>query len=234
MAVIHDKAHRGRTQMGWLDSYHTFSFSGFRDPGRMGHGALRVINEDRVIPGAGFGAHRHADMDILTYVVSGALVHRDSLGNGSVIRPGEIQRMSAGTGIVHSETNASEDEGVHFLQIWIIPERSGGAPVYQQAALPEGRIQNGFGLIAGPDGSEAPVDLISDTRVHLAKLADGTTADYAFVPGRLGFVQIVDGSVEIDGEALSAGDGLAFADWKTLEVVAQSTAELLLFDLKGE
>ena len=132
MAVIHDKAHRGRTNMGWLDSYHTFSFSGFRDPGRMGHGALRVINEDRVQPGQGFGKHQHQDMEILSYVIDGALEHGDSMGNGSVIRPGDVQRMTAGTGVVHSEFNASASDVVHFLQIWIFPDRAGIAPGYEQ------------------------------------------------------------------------------------------------------
>ena len=199
----------------------------------MGHGALRVINEDRVIPGAGFGAHQHADMDILTYVISGALAHRDSLGNGSVIRPGEIQRMSAGTGIVHSEMNPSEEEGVHFLQIWIIPESHGGEPVYQQAEVPGAQVQNGFGLIAGPNGTGAPVNLISDTSVYLAKLEDGVTAEHAFGSDRLGFLQVVDGQIEVEGQRLSAGDGLQFTHWDTCKTVSTAPSEILLFDLAG-
>ncbi|MEM1038747.1 MAG: pirin family protein [Pseudomonadota bacterium] len=234
MALLHEKAMRGRTNMGWLDSFHTFSFGGFSDPHRMGHRALRVINEDRVIGGAGFGTHEHANMDILTFVVSGSLRHEDSIGNGSVIVPGEIQMMSAGSGIRHSEMNASTSEPVHFLQIWIIPEAQDVAPRYAQLAYSHEATQSGFGLIAGPDSEVenlSAVPLHSGTRVYLANLQDDDTVEHAFVTGRHGFLQIIDGMVEIEGEKLSAGDGLQFSGQEVCTVKALSDAQVMLFDL---
>lgn len=231
MALIHDKSLRGHTQMGWLDSFHTFSFGGFSDPSRAGHRALRVINEDRVISGAGFGTHEHSEMDILTYVISGALKHEDSLGNGSIIKPGEIQRMSAGTGIHHSEMNASDEEGVHFLQIWIIPEARDIEPSYEQIGINEDNIHNKFGLIASPGKQGNVVHLNSDTHVYLAKLDDGKIIDHNFKTGRAGFLQVIDGMIEINGEKLSAGDGLQFDEQEICTIKSISDCELMLFDL---
>jgi len=232
MALIHEKALRGRTATGWLDSHHTFSFAGFRDPGRMGHRALRVLNDDVVAPGAGFGAHGHEDMDIVTYVLSGALRHGDSLGNTSVIRAGEFQHMYAGTGVVHTETNASEAEAVHFLQIWIVPERAGGAPSYFQMAVDLAARRNSFVPVAGPGEDDGRATLRSDTWIYLARLDDGATIAKEFAPGRAGFLHIVDGMVEIEGHRLSAGDGLQFEATSQCRIVAGSQADVMLFDLK--
>ncbi len=231
MALIHDKSLRGNSKLGWLDSYHTFSFGGFRDPARMGHGALRVLNEDYVIPGAGFGSHGHQEMDILTYVISGALRHEDSIGNSSVIQSGDFQHMYAGTGVVHSEMNASASEAVHFLQIWIIPEHKGGVPSYFQAPMNYEAARNTFLPIAGPDQDDQRVSLRSDTWIYLARLDDNATVHKDFASGRAGFLHIVDGMVEIDGHRLSAGDGLQFDATSKCTVTARSEAELLLFDL---
>lgn len=231
MALIHDKLLRGNTKTGWLDSYHTFSFGGFRDPSRMGHRALRVLNEDVVIPGAGFGPHGHEEMDILTYVISGALRHQDSIGNTSVIRTSELQHMYAGTGVVHSEMNASEHEPVHFLQIWILPDRQGGAPRYFQKSMNCEAARNVFLPVAGPDQDDQRAPLSSDTWVYLARLDDNAEVKRDFAPGRAGFLHIVDGIVDIDGHSLSAGDGLQFDATSMCAVTAKSKAELLLFDL---
>ncbi len=231
MALLHEKSLRGRTQTGWLDSFHTFSFGSFNDPRRPGHRALRVINEDRVIGGAGFSTHGHTNMDILTLVISGALRHEDSLGNGSVIKPGEIQRMSAGTGIRHSEMNASSDEPVHFLQIWIVPETVAGDPTYEQVSIDQTVIEDRFGLVAGPSTEDALVSLNSDNRVYLASLSDETVVEHRLSTGRGGFIQIVDGMVEIEGERLTAGDGLQFMDHEICTVIALSEAKVILFDL---
>lgn len=231
MALIHEKSSRGRTQTGWLDSFHTFSFGGFNDPVRVGHRSLRVINEDRVIPGAGFGEHSHADMEIITYVISGALAHRDSLGNGSTIHVGDIQRMSAGTGITHSEMNASDTEPVHFLQIWILPDRDGVEPSYEQRAIDTAKATNRFHVIAGVDGGMDAVHLHRNVSALLARMDEGVTATHEFAPGRAGFLQIVNGMVTVDGETLSAGDGLQFTGRDICTVGALTDCEVLLFDL---
>ena len=231
MALIHEKSSRGRTQTGWLDSFHTFSFGGFNDPVRVGHRSLRVINEDRVIPGAGFGEHSHADMEIITYVISGALAHRDSLGNGSTIHVGDVQRMSAGTGITHSEMNASDTEPVHFLQIWILPDRDGVEPSYEQKAIDTAKATNRFHVIAGAGGGMDAVHLHRNVSVLLARMDDGVTATHEFAPGRAGFLQIVNGMVTVDGETLSAGDGLQFTGRDICTVGALTDCEVLLFDL---
>ncbi|MEO1473604.1 MAG: pirin family protein [Pseudomonadota bacterium] len=231
MTIIHDRNHRGVSKTGWLDSQHTFSFGNFRDPNRMGVESLRVINEDRVIPGAGFATHGHQDMEILTYVLSGALAHKDSLGNGSIIRPGEIQRMSAGTGIRHSEMNASDTAPVHFLQIWIEPSERGIAPSYEQVELINSAGHGGFTLIAGPNGGEGAVSLHQDARIWLARPAEGTTVSLPSGANRAGFLQVVAGQVDINGEALRAGDGLELSDVRPLDITAETDAELIFFDL---
>ncbi|MEE4271762.1 MAG: pirin family protein [Thermoanaerobaculales bacterium] len=231
-ALIHEKAQRGTTRTGWLTSRHTFSFGGFRDPNRVGHRALRVLNDDVVIPGAGFGQHPHRDMDIVTYVVSGSLRHQDSMGNTSVIRAGEFQHMYAGTGVVHSEMNASETEEVHFLQIWILPERVGGAPTYFQIDVDLDAHRNGLIPVAGPEPRAGQAGLRSDTRIFLARLDEGTVIRRVFGPGRAGFLHIVDGVVDIEGHRLSAGDGLQFEAKSACDITAKSDAEVMLFDLR--
>ena len=231
MALIHDKSLRGRTEIGWLDSHHTFSFGGFSDPTRMGHRALRVLNDDVVAPGAGFGRHGHQEMDIVTYVISGALQHGDSMGNRSVIKAGEFQHMYAGTGVMHSEMNASDTEEVHFLQIWIVPERTGGAPTYFQIEPDLDSQRNSFIPVAGPEQNDQQAMLRSDTRIFMARVDDGEKIHKEFAPGRSGFLQVVDGMIEIEGNILSAGDGLQFDATLRCDITAGSDAELMLFDL---
>lgn len=231
MTLLHERDLRGTTQIGWLDSAHTFSFGGFHDPARMGHRALRVINDDRVIPGAGFGTHSHRDMDILTYVIDGALAHKDSLGNGSTIRPGEIQMMSAGTGITHSEMNASGDAPVHFLQIWIVPDETGLQPSYDQKEINRKAARGALHLIAGPEGRDDAVKLNSDTRLYTAELDAGSNVTHAFAAGRAGFLQVVSGIIEVSGESLRAGDGLQIEGTEACTITAREDAVILLFDL---
>lgn len=218
--------------MGWLDSHHTFSFGGFHDPSRMGHRALRVLNDDVVIPVAGFGEHGHKEMDIISYVISGALRHGDSMGNSSVIKAGEFQHMYAGTGVVHSEMNASDTEAVHFLQIWIVPERTGGSPTYFQIEVDLDAQRSTFITVACPDEHEGRAMLRSDTRVYMARLDDGQSVHHEFDPGRAGFLQVVKGIIEIEGYQLSAGDGLQFEEISSCEITAMSEADLMLFDLR--
>ena len=222
---------RGLADHGWLQSRHTFSFAGYHNPAMMGFATLRVVNEDRVQPGQGFGTHPHRDMEIVTYVIEGALEHRDSMGNGSVIRPGELQRMSAGTGITHSEFNQSNSESVHFLQIWILPEANGLEPGYEQKLFPEPERRNRWRLVGSRDGRDGSLTIHQDVNL-LAAIADaGTRLDHAFVGARRGFLQVVRGSVELDGETLSAGDAVAMQDHPSLAVTARDVAELLLFDM---
>lgn len=231
MAHLHERDLRGASKTGWLDSKHTFSFGGFRDPNRMGVSALRVINEDHVIPGGGFATHGHRDMEILTYVVSGALSHKDSLGNGSTIRPGDIQLMSAGSGITHSEMNASQTEPVHFFQIWIQPDTANIAPGYQQVAMPKNAGMNGFTLIAAPEPSEGSVQITQDARVSVARPKAGETIDISLADGRQGFLQLIKGQVRLKDEILRGGDGVQFATGEALQIAADTEADILLFDL---
>lgn len=222
---------RGRTRIGWLDSAHTFSFGGYHDPHHMGFGVLRVINEDRVEPGRGFDPHSHRDMEIVSYVIEGALAHRDSMGTGSVIRPGELQRMSAGTGVTHSEYNESRDQTVHFLQIWIIPERHGVAPSYEQRAFSEDEKRDRLRLVASRDGREGSLILHQDVDVYLTALTAGARVSHSLASGRHAWVQVVRGGAELNGLALAAGDGAAVTDEKLIEVGAIEPAEVLVFDL---
>ncbi|MGH1464736.1 MAG: pirin family protein [Cognatishimia sp.] len=231
MAMIHERMNRGRTQMGWLDSFHTFSFGGFMDPTRMGISNLRVLNEDRVAPGSGFGTHDHAQMDILTLVLSGALLHKDSLGNSATIRPGEVQLMSAGSGVTHSEMNASDTDPVHFLQIWLIPDQQIDAPTYESVTIADDNVANRFGLIAGPKSEKDNVSLLSETRVYLARLQDGHVLSHSFNPDHSGFLHVVSGLIDIDGENLATGDALEFENRTGCTITSNSDAELLLFDL---
>lgn len=232
MLAFRDRNARGEARMGWLDSKHSFSFGHYHDPKHMGFRALRVINEDRVTPGAGFPTHAHADMEILSYVLEGALEHKDSIGTGSVIRPGEIQRMSAGTGIRHSEYNASQDAPVHFLQIWIVPEKRGIEPSYEQKALPpvaEGESR--LDLIGAPEGGDDAVLIHQDVRLYRAILAAGGALGVPIAPGRHAWVQVARGIAEIEGGELREGDGLAVSDVTELKLSSAIGAELLVFDL---
>lgn len=231
MIIIRPREDRGKTALGWLDSRHTFSFGDYNDPEHMGFRALRVINEDRVIPGAGFPPHGHRDMEIVTYVLDGALEHKDTLGTSSVIRPGEVQRMSAGTGIRHSEYNHSREERVHFLQIWILPETNGLAPGYEQRAFSAEERRGRLRLVASPDGRDGSVTVHQDVALYAALLDEGATLTLALRAGRYGWLQLARGQLRIGGEAMKEGDGAAIAEESTIEIEAEAAAELLFFDL---
>jgi redox-sensitive bicupin YhaK (pirin superfamily) len=231
MLTIRPAAERGASRFDWLDSRHTFSFAEYRDPHHMGFRALRVINEDRVRPGRGFGTHHHDDMEIVTYVLSGALAHRDSLGNGSAIRPGEVQRMSAGTGIEHSEFNHSPDADVHFLQFWILPERRGLPPSYEQRAFPLDERSGKLVLVGSRDGRDGSVTVHQDVALWAGRVPAGGRSTLELGPGRHGWIQVARGAVEVDGAKLSAGDGLAASDEPRLAIRALEHAEVLAFDL---
>ena len=231
MITLRPAGARGHADFGWLDTHHTFSFGEYFDPEHTQFRALRVLNEDRVQPGKGFGTHGHRDMEILTWVLSGALEHRDSLGTHGIIRPGEAQVMSAGTGIRHSEFNASEAEPVHFLQIWILPASPGRAPRYDQVAFPETELRNRLRLIASPDGAEGAVKLFQDAKVFAARLDVGAEVQAGVPAGRAGYLQVARGAVTLDGLALNAGDGARIEGEPALAVAAASPAEILWFDL---
>jgi hypothetical protein len=223
---------RGHARHGWLESYHTFSFAGYQDPKQMGFRDLRVINEDFVEPGKGFASHSHRDMEILTWVLSGALAHRDSLGNGSVIRPGDVQRMSAGTGVTHSEFNHSEQDLVHLLQIWILPEREAFPPSYEQRHFDAESRRGRLRLIASRDAREGSVAIHQDADVFAALLERGESLKHAIRPGRHLWLQVARGSVDANGTRLEAGDGAALSQEPLLELAARDTSELLVFDLR--
>jgi|SRR5579863_2062899 len=231
MIQIRKGGERGHAQHGWLESYHTFSFADFHDSAFMGYGALRVINEDRVQPGAGFPNHSHRDMEILSYVLEGALEHKDGLGNGSVIRPGEVQRMSAGRGITHSEFNASRAEVVHFLQVWIMPEQAGIAPSYEQEAIDRSAARAKFHPIASRQGGPGMVELHQDATMLLAILEPADRLLHRLARGRRAWLQVARGAITFNGYALTAGDGAAIDAEAELALEAQRTAEILLFDL---
>jgi redox-sensitive bicupin YhaK (pirin superfamily) len=222
---------RGHTQLSWLDSRHTFSFDRYQDARHMGFRTLRVINEDRVQPGQGFHTHPHRDMEILTYVLAGALEHRDSLGSGSVIRPGEIQTMSAGIGVTHSEFNHSPSEPVHFLQMWVLPDTLGVAPRYQQRAFAEEELRNRLRLVASREGRQGSVGIYQDTDLFVARLGAGATVEHVLRPGRHAWVQVARGAVSLKGVELVAGDGAAVSREAALVLTAAQAAEVLLFDL---
>ena len=223
---------RGRANLGWLDSRHTFSFGHYHDPEHMGVGPLRVINDDRVAPGAGFPTHPHADMEIISYVLEGGLAHRDSIGTGSVIRPGDVQRMSAGTGIRHSEFNASETEPVHFLQIWIIPEKQGLAPGYEQKSFSADSKRGTLKLVGSGDGRDGSVTIHSDVDLYATLPGDGGTVTHELAEGRIGWVQVAQGTVTLNGEQLRPGDGVALEAGATIALTGTSDdAEILVFDM---
>lgn len=222
---------RGHAQHGWLDSYHTFSFADYHDPRHMGLRTLRVINEDRVRPGKGFGTHPHRDMEIISYVLEGALAHKDSLGTGSVIRPGEVQRMSAGTGVTHSEFNSSQTELVHFLQIWILPERTGLPPSYEQRAFPTAEKQGKLRLVASRDGRDGSVTIHHAVNLYATLLAPGEAVTHHLTSDHHAWIQVARGSIMLNDIALFAGDGAAVSEETRLAVTATDHAEVLLFDL---
>jgi redox-sensitive bicupin YhaK (pirin superfamily) len=231
MMTVRNAHERGHSRRGWLDSYHTFSFAEYHDPAHMGFHTLRVINEDRVQPGQGFLTHPHRDMEIITYVLEGALEHKDSLGTGSVIHPGDIQRMSAGTGITHSEFNHSRDEPVHFLQIWILPERMGLPPSYEQRAFSTEEKRRQLRLVASRDGRESSVTIHQDVSVYLALLAASEQVRHPLARGRHAWVQIVRGAALLNGISLLVGDGAAVSGEEFLRLDAREEAEILLFDM---
>ena len=223
---------RGTANFGWLNSQHTFSFGHYHDPRHMGFGPLRVINEDRVRAGAGFDTHGHRDMEIISYVLEGALEHKDSLGTGSVIRPGDVQVMSAGTGIRHSEFNHSQAEPVHFLQIWVLPDRDGLKPRYEQKTFAAEEKRGRLRLVASPDGNDGSVVMHQDARLYASILNEGEQVDHALLADRKGWVQVARGAVEVNGEALRAGDGAALKDVALVSIKGTAAdTEILLFDL---
>ncbi|MBI1384767.1 MAG: cupin domain-containing protein [Rhizobiales bacterium] len=222
---------RGRANFGWLNSRHSFSFGHYHDPRHMGFGPLRVINDDRVAPGGGFPAHPHSDMEIISYVLEGALEHKDSLGTGSVIRPGDVQRMSAGTGVRHSEFNASKTEPVHFLQVWIIPEKKGIAPGYEQRSFPDAEKRGRLRLIGSREGREGSVTIHQDVDLYATMLGEGDAVEHMIAAGRGGWVQVARGCLALNGEPLREGDGVAISTSGRLHLEGLDEAEVLLFDM---
>ncbi|MGJ3249340.1 MAG: pirin family protein [Elainellaceae cyanobacterium] len=232
MITIRPSETRGVANFGWLDSRHTFSFGHYFDPEHMGFSSLRVINEDKVQPGRGFGTHGHRDMEIISYVLGGALEHQDNIGNGSVIRPGDVQRMSAGTGIQHSERNASQTDPVHFLQIWILPNQKDLDPGYEQIHISSEETRGTLRLIGSQEGRNGSVTIHQDVNLYATLLNDGETLSYALPNGRVAWVQVARGAIQLNGQLVSAGDGVAIAQEDTLILQgASADAEVLLFDL---
>ena len=232
MLTIRRSDDRGRASFGWLDSRHTFSFGDYHDPAHMGFGPLRVINEDRVRPGAGFGTHGHRDMEIISYVLEGALEHKDSIGTGSVIRPGDVQIMSAGTGIRHSEFNASKTEPVHFLQIWVIPSRERLEPRYQQKMFPDGEKRGALRLIGSSGGRAGSVTIHQDVDLYASLLDASASVALPLAPGRKGWVQVVRGALDVNGQSLAAGDGVAVDGEASLALTSRADGtEVLIFDM---
>ncbi len=231
MIVTRKAKERGHGDHGWLDSYHTFSFAGYHDPRNMGFRALRVMNEDRVAPGKGFGAHGHMDMEIVTYVLSGSLEHADSMGHRAVLGPGEFQRISAGTGIRHSEFNASSDQPVHFYQIWLLPSQAGIAPSYEQKTFPAAERLGRLRLVASPNAAEGSLLIHQDARIYLATLAPGQDIAHSLAPGRHAWLQVLGGQVIAGGLKLAAGDAIALSDEPRLTISGEVDAEVMVFDL---
>ncbi len=231
MIRVRKSADRGHLNHGWLDTYHTFSFGDYYDPSQMGFRALRVINEDWVAPGRGFGTHGHADMEIVTYVLEGALSHKDSLGTGETLRPGEFQRMTAGTGITHSEFNPSATEPVHLYQIWLLPERKGLTPTYEQTAFPADGKHDRLRLVADPDATDGALAIRQDARIYLATLDPSGSVSHNLAPGRHAWLQVLRGSLTLGEHSLAAGDAAALSDESALTIHANGPAEVMLFDL---
>jgi len=231
MITVRKSEDRGHFDHGWLDTHHTFSFSEYHDPRNMGFRALRVINEDFVAAGAGFPTHPHRNMEIVTYVLEGAVAHRDSMGTGSVIRPGEVQRMTAGTGVTHSEFNAEKNQRLHLLQIWILPESQGLPPSYEQRAFPESERRGKLRIVASRDGRDGSVLIHQDAALYSALLDKGTRVEYALPKGRYAWLQVARGAVNLNGQHLAAGDGAAIQNESALNIEGEEPAEILLFDL---
>ena len=231
MITVRKADERGHANHGWLDTYHTFSFANYYDPKHMGFRALRVINEDYVTPTAGFGTHGHRDMEIITYVLEGALEHKDSIENGSVIQPGDVQRMSAGTGIMHSEFNHSETEPVHLLQIWLLPEKNGLPPSYEQQNFSPAKTPGKLCLVAARDGREGAVTVHQDVDLYAAVLRAGDRTSHTLKPQRHAWVQVVRGTITLNGLALDTSDGAAISNETEIAIAATQDAEILLFDL---
>ena len=231
MLMVRKSAERGHANHGWLDTWHTFSFADYQDSRQMGFGPLRVINDDKVQPGQGFGTHGHRDMEIITYVLEGALEHKDSMGNGSIIRPGNVQRMSAGTGVRHSEFNPSRDQGVHLLQIWIEPKITGVKPSYEEKQFGAAEKKGQLRLIASPDGREGSVTVHQEAYVYASMLDGKDAVTHRLAPGRRAYVHIARGSLGINGTPLNGGDGVKIEDVSTIELKDARQAEVLLFDL---
>jgi quercetin 2,3-dioxygenase len=231
MITLRKSADRGHANHGWLDSYHTFSFASYYDPKFMNFRSLRVINEDRVSPGAGFPTHSHQDMEIITYVWEGALEHKDSLGNGAIIHPGEVQRMSAGTGIQHSEFNPSKTEGVHLFQMWILPEEKGLIPSYEQRDFQVKNTPNQWHLLVSRDGRNGALKIHQDVDLYAAFLTDNCQLSHSFKSNRHGWLQGAEGKVTANGVGLDAGDAVAISDEDILTIAANETSQFLLFDL---
>jgi hypothetical protein len=239
MLTLRRSEDRGHADHGWLDSWHSFSFAEYQDPAHMGWGNLRVINEDRIAPGSGFGTHGHRDMEIVSYVLDGALAHQDSMGNGTpggsasgVIRPGDVQRMSAGTGVRHSEFNHSKEGRTHFLQIWLLPDRAGIAPGYEQTHVSPVDKRGRFALIAAPEGEGGAVAIHADARIRAGLFDAGERAEIALDPKRLGYVHVARGTVTVNGEPLKAGDALKLRGEERVLVEDGTAAEVLVFDLR--
>jgi quercetin 2,3-dioxygenase len=231
MIRIRKAQERGHFDHGWLDTYHTFSFADYYDAAHMGFRSLRVINEDRVQPGRGFGMHGHRDMEIITYVLEGAVEHKDSLGTGSVVRAGELQHMTAGTGVRHSEFNPSNSEPVHLYQIWLVPARKGLEPSYEQQAFPEEERRGKLRLVASPDGTNRSQTIQQDARLYLASLNAGQAVAHALKNGRHAWLQVLRGKIALNSQPLSAGDGAAVSDEVNLEIKGHDNSEVLLFNL---
>jgi redox-sensitive bicupin YhaK (pirin superfamily) len=232
MITIRPSSERGAANFGWLDTRHSFSFSHYYDPRYMGFGPLRVINEDKISPSQGFGTHGHRDMEIVTYVLSGSLEHKDSIGNGSIIRPGDVQRMSAGTGIMHSELNASDTDPVHLLQIWLLPATNGIAPGYEQIYMAPEEKQRRLRLIGSQDGRDGSVTIHQDVSLYSAILGEGDEVNHPLAAGRIAWLQVAQGGITLNGQALTAGDGAAIQAVDHLAIASTAPeTELLLFDM---
>jgi len=231
MLKLRSSQDRGHANHGWLDTWHTFSFADYHDPDEMGFGALRVINDDRVQPGRGFGMHSHRDMEIITYILDGALEHKDSMGNGSVIRRGDVQRMSAGKGVLHSEFNPSPTDPVHLLQIWIEPNVTGIRPSYEEKRFAAEQRQERLRLVASPDGRDSSVMIHQDTCVYATLLDAGDAVTHQLAPGRKAYVHVARGAVEVNGERLTGGDGAKIGAESKITFAKAEGAEILLFDL---
>ena len=231
MITVRKADQRGHANHGWLDSYHSFAFADYYDPQHMGFGPLRVINEDRITPGAGFGTHGHKDMEIISYVLEGELAHKDSMGTGSVIRPGDVQRMSAGSGVRHSEFNHSQDKGAHFLQIWIQPSVTGIDPSYEEKRFPPSEKEGTLRLVASSDGRDGSVTIHQDACLYAGLFDGAQQGELALAPGRLAYVHAVRGDVTVNGQALAAGDAVKLSGESAVRIAGGRQAEVLVFDL---